>query len=93
MNRSTRRSDGLPRSLFGALLGVLLGACLAAPALEAQGPPSPVRVRPVTRAQVEDRTLVTGDLRAALHELGAITGEITNEDMLDQIFSRFCIGK
>lgn len=33
------------------------------------------------------------DLRAALHELGAITGAITNEDVLDQIFSRFCIGK
>ena len=33
------------------------------------------------------------ELRIALHELGAITGEITNEDVLDQIFSRFCIGK
>ncbi len=33
------------------------------------------------------------DLRLALHEIGAITGEITNEDVLDQIFSRFCIGK
>ncbi len=33
------------------------------------------------------------DLRAALHELGTVTGEITNEDILDSIFSRFCIGK
>lgn len=33
------------------------------------------------------------DLRFALQELGAITGKITNEDVLDQIFSRFCIGK
>jgi tRNA modification GTPase len=33
------------------------------------------------------------DLRVALEELGAITGAITNEDVLDQIFSRFCIGK
>ncbi|MCH8559073.1 MAG: tRNA uridine-5-carboxymethylaminomethyl(34) synthesis GTPase MnmE [Balneolia bacterium] len=33
------------------------------------------------------------DLRAALHQLGMITGEITTEDLLDSIFSRFCIGK
>lgn len=33
------------------------------------------------------------DLRAALNDLGSITGEITNEHILDSIFSRFCIGK
>ena len=33
------------------------------------------------------------DLRVALNELGTITGEITNEHILDSIFSRFCIGK
>jgi tRNA modification GTPase len=33
------------------------------------------------------------DLRSALHELGTITGQITTEDLLDSIFSRFCIGK
>lgn len=36
---------------------------------------------------------VSIDLRAALHELGTITGSITTEDLLDSIFSRFCIGK
>ncbi|MEM1041033.1 MAG: tRNA uridine-5-carboxymethylaminomethyl(34) synthesis GTPase MnmE [Bacteroidota bacterium] len=33
------------------------------------------------------------DLRTALHELGSITGEITNDDVLGAIFSQFCIGK
>ena len=33
------------------------------------------------------------DLRAALDGLGAITGAVTTEDVLDGIFSRFCIGK
>ncbi|PWN05859.1 tRNA uridine-5-carboxymethylaminomethyl(34) synthesis GTPase MnmE [Rhodohalobacter mucosus] len=33
------------------------------------------------------------DLRSSLRQLGEITGEITNEDVLDSIFSRFCIGK
>jgi tRNA modification GTPase len=33
------------------------------------------------------------ELRAAMEALGAITGEITNEDILSEIFGRFCIGK
>ena len=37
--------------------------------------------------------LLAADLKAALHEIGSITGAITNETVLDQIFSRFCIGK
>lgn len=33
------------------------------------------------------------DIRAALRHLGEITGEITSDDLLESIFSRFCIGK
>jgi tRNA modification GTPase len=33
------------------------------------------------------------DFQAALHSLGEITGHTTSEDILHQIFSRFCIGK
>lgn len=33
------------------------------------------------------------DLRAALHELGLVTGAVTTEHVLDAVFSQFCIGK
>lgn len=36
---------------------------------------------------------VAMDIRNSLHHLGEITGEITTEDLLDNIFSKFCIGK
>jgi tRNA modification GTPase len=48
------------------------------------------------RAGMENKIpgdLLSLDIRRALHYLGEITGEITNEDQLDYIFSKFCIGK
>ncbi len=33
------------------------------------------------------------DIKQALHYLGEITGTITTDDLLDNIFSKFCIGK
>ena len=45
---------------------------------------------------IEDKIsgdLLSSDIRRCLHYIGEITGEISNEDMLDYIFSKFCIGK
>ncbi len=37
--------------------------------------------------------LVVIDLRDALHHLGTITGQVTSDEVLGTIFSRFCVGK
>lgn len=42
-------------------------------------------------AMPEDFTSI--DLRAALDALGEVTGETAGEELLDEIFARFCIGK
>ena len=37
--------------------------------------------------------LIAQDLRHALHHLSEITGQISNDDLLKNIFGKFCIGK
>ena len=37
--------------------------------------------------------LLAEDLRQALYHIGSITGEVTNGEVLNNIFGRFCIGK
>ncbi|MBL7932084.1 MAG: GTP-binding protein, partial [Bacteroidia bacterium] len=37
--------------------------------------------------------LLALDIRYALEELGNITGDVTHEDLLENIFTKFCIGK
>jgi len=37
--------------------------------------------------------IVGVDVQDAIHHVGAITGVVTSEDILDRIFSEFCIGK
>ncbi|HID54944.1 TPA: GTP-binding protein, partial [Candidatus Poribacteria bacterium] len=41
----------------------------------------------------EPPELVAVDLRGALNRLGEIVGAVTSEDILERIFSQFCIGK
>jgi tRNA modification GTPase len=48
------------------------------------------------RKGMEDRIpgdLLAIDIKQCLYHLGEITGTISNEDQLDFIFSKFCIGK
>ncbi|MGZ4810982.1 MAG: tRNA uridine-5-carboxymethylaminomethyl(34) synthesis GTPase MnmE [Thermoanaerobaculia bacterium] len=48
--------------------------------------------RDALAAGVEEQ-MVLVDLHRAANALGLLTGAITRDDVLDQIFSRFCIGK
>ena len=59
----------------------------------------------LTKALIEIQNVQTGlesqipgdllaiDIRQALYHIGEITGEITSDDLLGNIFSNFCIGK
>lgn len=71
---------------------------------ESAGPPALTRAR--HRAALQETSghlaratdadlpeLMAEDLRLALRALGRITGQVGVEDLLDTIFSRFCIGK
>jgi tRNA modification GTPase len=44
-------------------------------------------------APIEEVELRAEDLRSAAQAIGRLTGAVDVEDVLDQIFSRFCIGK
>jgi len=47
--------------------------------------------RLAARAGVEE--LIASEIRVALTELGKVVGAVYTDDVLDRIFSRFCIGK
>lgn len=47
----------------------------------------------ITAVEREEWELAAVDIRAAVAALGKITGETVEPDILDDIFSRFCIGK
>ncbi len=44
-------------------------------------------------AQALGDELVAVELRSALHHLGQVVGAVYTDDILDRVFSRFCIGK
>lgn len=44
-------------------------------------------------SQGMEKEFIAADLRETLNHLGEITGEVFTEDILDKIFSEFCIGK
>jgi tRNA modification GTPase len=41
----------------------------------------------------QSEELIAAEIRAALEELGTVVGAVYTDDILDRIFSRFCIGK
>ena len=43
--------------------------------------------------QMDSLELFAEELRAVQHALGTITGEFTSDDLLGEIFKRFCVGK
>ena len=51
-----------------------------------------IRVRDGLESNLHDE-LISIDIRQAVYFLGEITGEITNDEILENIFKNFCIGK
>lgn len=49
--------------------------------------------RAILEVELESWELAASAVRGAIFELGMITGETAAPDILDEIFSRFCIGK
>jgi tRNA modification GTPase len=50
------------------------------------------RVATVLKSKVSS-DLLAQDIREVIHYLGEITGEVTTDEILSNIFSKFCIGK
>jgi tRNA modification GTPase len=50
------------------------------------------RAMTIVQANAGDE-LVAAEVRSALHALGEVVGAVYTDDLLDRVFSRFCIGK
>ena len=68
-----------PSADASARRGELLGAAQAALARAAEGVP--------------DLVLAANGARAAAESLGRLAGKVYADDLLDMLFSRFCVGK
>lgn len=95
--------EGLKDEVFNTVMGRLPGAAGTAPPGELVATlrhrealekclEGLARARVGTMAGAE-REFLAADIRWAMDRLGEITGETTTEDILERIFSNFCIGK
>ena len=100
---STVTGDGLPAledALHSAALGNTASASATEPTLvTARQQEALLRAHEHTQTAVASLTagvpqdLAAIDVRAALHAIGDVTGENVDEAVLNEIFTKFCIGK
>ena len=90
--------DELRRQLVGALAEIEPSE--SSPSLTAQRCAESMRAAEQSlqhavelNASAAGEELVAAELRRALSELGKVVGAVYTDDILDRIFSRFCIGK
>jgi tRNA modification GTPase len=51
------------------------------------------RITHMVKTGAENVEIVAEEIREAMKIIGELTGEITPDDILQQIFSQFCVGK
>jgi tRNA modification GTPase len=49
--------------------------------------------RAQSAAELSTLEVISGEVGVAVEALGEVTGENTSDELLDEIFRRFCIGK
>jgi len=97
---SLKSSEGLPEliSTLAALVAERLETKSEAPALtrprhRAALTEALTNLRHSLTAPRDQPELFAEDLRLALRAVGRITGQVDVEELLDQVFRDFCIGK
>ncbi|MDY6892507.1 MAG: tRNA uridine-5-carboxymethylaminomethyl(34) synthesis GTPase MnmE [Chloroflexota bacterium] len=99
---SARTGEGLTALENGMVNAVVCGTVVTSDAVMVTNPRHKVALQKAEISLAQARRaieqdlpddFITIDLAAALHALGEITGETITEELLDTIFSSFCIGK